>query len=323
MLSLVFSRNQRRVYSMPISKIYIHIVQLIVIPLCLTSSVLYASEQDKDTWVDLGLIEHEEIREASGIVASRKNSGVLWIHNDSDNPNCLYALDTKGRHLGIYHIEGIINRDWEDIAIGPGPKDDHDYLYLGDIGDNFSQYQLKHIYRFPEPIIDLDQTSFDKGETITNIEKISFQYSDGLHDAETLLVDPLTKELYVISKWGGSVNVYLIPYPQSVTDVMTLECVTTLNIGLVVGGDVSHCGSEILIKTYSDIYYFARNSNQPLWKAFELDHYVTVPYVYENEPQGEAVCWDTGSTGYYTVSEELEGIPTRLYFYPRLVSTTP
>lgn len=42
--------------------------------------------------------------------------------------------------------------------------------------------------------------------------------------------------------------------------------------------------------------------------------------MYENEPQGEAVCWDTGSTGYYTVSEELEGIPTRLYFYPRLVS---
>ena len=75
---------------MPISKIYIHIVQLIVIPLCLTSSALYASEQDKDTWVDLGLIEHEEIREASGMVASRKNSGVLWIHNDSDNPNCLY-----------------------------------------------------------------------------------------------------------------------------------------------------------------------------------------------------------------------------------------
>ena len=308
---------------MPIPKFYVHIMQLIIILLCVTSSTLYADEQNKNARIDLGLIEHEEIREASGIVASRKNSGVLWTHNDSDNPNCLYALNIKGRHLGVYYIEGIINRDWEDIAIGPGPTDDQDYLYLGDIGDNFSQFQLKHIYRFPEPIVDVDQTPLDKGKTITNIEKISFQYPDGRHDAETLLVDPLTKELYVISKWGNSVNVYLIPYPQSVTDVMMLECVATLNIGLVVGGDVSHCGSKILIKTYSDIYYFARNSDQPLWEAFDLDHYATVPYTDENEPQGEAVCWNTSSTGYYTVSEEPGGMPTRLYFYPCVVPTIP
>ncbi|HIN30305.1 TPA: hypothetical protein EYM82_15605 [Candidatus Poribacteria bacterium] len=308
---------------MPNAKFCVYIIQLIIMFSCMTSFRLYADERNEDAWTDLGLIEHEAIREASGIVASRRNSGVLWIHNDSDNPNCLYALDIKGRHLGIYYLEGIINRDWEDIAIGPGPKDDQDYLYLGDIGDNFSQYQLKYIYRFPEPIIDLDQTPFDKTKTITNIEQISFQYSDGLHDAETLLVDPLTTELYIISKWGNSVNVYLMPYPQSVTEVMILECVATLNIGLVVGGDISPCGSEILIKNYSDIYYFARNSDQSLWKAFDLDSYVTVPYAYENEPQGEAVCWDASSTGYYTVSEEPGGIPARLYFYPRFVSTTP
>ena len=314
---------------MPTAKLYTDTMQILIITLRVVSltlvmnSLLYADEQSKDVRTDLGLVEHEEIREASGIVASRKNSGVLWTHNDSDNPNCLYALDNKGRHLGTYYVMGITNRDWEDIALGPGPRDYQDYLYLGDIGDNFSQYQLKHIYRFPEPIINLDQTPFGKRKTIANVEKISFRYSDGRHDAETLLVDPLTKELYVISKWGNSVNVYLVPYPQSVTDVMTLECVTTLNIGLVVGGDVSHCGSRILVKTYSDIYYFARNPNLPLWKAFDLDHYVTVPYASENEPQGEAVCWDASSTGYYTVSEEVGGIPSRLYFYPRFVYTTP
>ena len=121
---------------MSTSKLYTDIMQILIITLCVVSltlvmsSLLYADEQNKDVRIDLGLVEHEEIREASGIVASRKNSGVLWTHNDSDNPNCLYALDNKGRHLGTYYITGITNRDWEDIALGPGPRDYQDYLYV-------------------------------------------------------------------------------------------------------------------------------------------------------------------------------------------------
>ena len=78
---------------MPTAKLYTDITQIQIITLrvvsltLIMSSLLYADEQSKDVRTDLGLVEHEEIREASGIVASRKNSGVLWTHNDSDNPN--------------------------------------------------------------------------------------------------------------------------------------------------------------------------------------------------------------------------------------------
>ena len=32
-------------------------------------------------------------------------------------------------------LQGADLRDWEDMALGPGPKQGQDYLYVGDIGD--------------------------------------------------------------------------------------------------------------------------------------------------------------------------------------------
>jgi hypothetical protein len=41
-----------------------------------------------------------------------------------------------------------------------------------------------------------------------------FQYPDGSRDAETLLLDPLTKDIYVISKREfEDIRVYRAPYP--------------------------------------------------------------------------------------------------------------
>ncbi|VAX19112.1 hypothetical protein MNBD_IGNAVI01-2275, partial [hydrothermal vent metagenome] len=69
----------------------------------------------------MGIIESNEINEASGIAASRKNPGLFWTHNDSGDNARLFAFDSLGRHRGEFLLAGIQNRDWEDIAIGPGP----------------------------------------------------------------------------------------------------------------------------------------------------------------------------------------------------------
>jgi hypothetical protein len=47
----------------------------------------------------VGTIEPARINEASGIAASRKNPGVLWVHND-DGPPWVYALNSEGKLLG-------------------------------------------------------------------------------------------------------------------------------------------------------------------------------------------------------------------------------
>ncbi len=267
--------------------------------------------------VDRGLLEHSDLDEASGIAASRKNPGVLWSHNDSGDSNRIFALNTAGKHLGIFAIAGATARDWEDIAVGPGPVEGESYIYIGDIGDNEGHFDLKHIYRIPEPLIDANGSPIDS--TLASAEIISFRYPDGNRDAETLMVDPLTHDLYVVTKRETNVIVYRAPYPQSTTSAITLEHVATLNFSLAVGGDISPSGLEILIKSYTHIYYWRRTLSQELGQALAQPPEV-LPYV--AELQGEAVCWQADSMGYYTVSEELGGIQAHLYFYSRLAPTS-
>jgi hypothetical protein len=267
--------------------------------------------------IDLGLIEYGPINEASGIAASRKNPGVLWTHNDSGDPNRVFAFNNHGQHLGVYYIDGAGARDWEDMAVGPGPDSGKQYLYIGEIGDNIAQFEIKYIYRVPEPDVDSSQTPVVT--TLYGTEIISYKYPDGNRDAETVMVDPITKDIYVVSKRESNVRVYRAPYPQSTTDTLTLEHKVTLDSTRITGGDISPSGLEVLIKTYFNIFYWYREPGQDLWEALE-DEAIIVPYIWES--QGEAVGWEPKEFGgYYTISEERLAIPAHLYFYPRLDST--
>jgi hypothetical protein len=266
--------------------------------------------------IDMGLIQSDDLVEASGIVESRNNPHVLWAHNDRNNQNRLFAFNTRGEHLGTFWIDGVENRDWEDLTIGPGPEDGVEYLYIADIGDNSSVYDIKYIYRIPEPVVDFNQ---DPVETsLSGVDTIAFQYPDRLQDAETMMLDPLTKDIYVVSKREfEDIRVYRAPYPQSTTETITLEHVATLVLWQVVGGDISPSGLEILLKTYTTMYYWSRTPEQNMWQAFDNDP-VILPYV--QEMQGEAVCWASDGMGYFTLSEENLGIPVHLFFYPRIQS---
>ncbi|MCI0699133.1 hypothetical protein L0337_44915 [candidate division KSB1 bacterium] len=269
--------------------------------------------------VDCGLIEHDRIREASGIMASRQNPGVLWTHNDSGGKNRLFALNTKGKPLGVYTIAGVAAHDWEDIAIGPGPVEEQHYLYIGDIGDNGREYEYKYIYRIPEPKVDSSQAPVDT--TLFGAERIAVFYPRINYDAEALMVDPLTKDIYILTKGDSSSHVFRAAYPQSLKRGTRLEQVATLPLGWVVGGDISPSGDEILVKTYPAIYYWHRLPEQNLGEAFKKAP-AMLPYIWE--PQGEAVGWNAVGNGYFTISEKLGGIPAHLYFYPRVsVKATP
>jgi len=264
--------------------------------------------------VDLGLVGHPELVEASGLVASRENSHVYWSHNDRDHENRLFALNTLGTNLGEYCIAGVTNRDWEDMAVGPGPFEGVEYLYIGEIGDNDSVHDLKYVYRVPEPNVAFNQAPVET--TLAGVDTITFQYPDGNRDAETLMLDPLTRDIYVVSKREfEDIRVYRAPYPQSTSTTIILEHVATLTLSQIVGGDISASGLEILMKTYTTMYYWSRTETQNLWEAFDVDP-VEVPYV--EETQGEAVCWAANGIGYCTVSEELGGVEAHLYFYPRI-----
>ena len=259
-----------------------------------------------------GLIEHDPIREASGIVASRDNAKVLWTHNDSGIP-ALYAVNTRGEHLGVYILEGCDYSDWEDITLAESAGLGPDYIYIGAIGDNKRQHKTRSICRIMEPRVDADQEAVT--QHINNVEVMNFRYPDGSHDAETLMADPLSGALYIITKRVTPAVVYRLPLAFPVQGLITAEPVAELPWKYITGGDISRSGEEVLVKTYTAIYYWQRLPGASLQETF-LQRPETVPYIWE--PGGEAVAWDADGKGYYTVSEENLGLPARLYFYPRL-----
>jgi hypothetical protein len=255
----------------------------------------------------VGVIQSPLIDEASGIAASRKNPGVLWVHNDG-GPPCLYALSPQGKHLGIYTLSGARNRDWEDIAIGPGPEPNVDYLYVGDIGDNNSKHKYVTIYRVPEPRVDANQPAANV--ILTGVEAIGLLYPDGPRNAETLMLDPLTKDIYIVSKEEPS-KVYRAAYPQSTTSKTTLEYVAKLPWGTATGGDISGDGRMVIVRNYLAASLWLRPQNAPLWRAFEGDE-CKVSLIFEQ--QGEAICFDASGAGYFTTSEHTH---QPIYYFPR------
>ena len=141
--------------------------------------------------VEQGVVANPAIAEASGIAASRKHPGVFWVHNDSGDKPRIFALDGKGATLATYRLSGADANDWEDIAVGPGPKSGETYVYVGDIGDNGTSRKSVQVYRVAEP------AAIQGDGKLTGVDKLKLQYPDEPHNAETLMVDPRQGDLYL------------------------------------------------------------------------------------------------------------------------------
>lgn len=201
-----------------------------------------------------GELQSMALDEASGICVSRSNPYITWSHNDSGGSNHIFAVGAKGENFGTFMIQGAGNRDWEDICIGPGPVDGVNYIYVADIGDNKSQFNSITIYRFPEPdVSDLDTitTQFIPN---SQVETIVLKYPEGPRDAETLMIDPFTKDLYIVTKRTARSEVYRASYPQITEGIQILEKLATLPFNWAVAGDISADGKQIAIKVPFEIF---------------------------------------------------------------------
>ncbi len=264
--------------------------------------------------IALGTVEDSNLKEISGIVASIKNPGCFWVHNDSGDAR-IFLINSTGKLVATVYLDRIKCRDWEDIAIGPGPFDSETYIYIGDIGDNNSGNILKYIYRFKEPIINTQFLAQYATLERNTIDVITYQYYDGNRDAEILMIDPLTRDLYVVTKRETSVYIYTFAYPQSTTETFLVKKASvTLPFRMTNGGDISANGTEILIKNLTNVFYWKRADGETIIGA--LSRKATIlPYI--EEPQGEAIAWLRDGTGYVTVSEINNSIKPVLYMYKR------
>lgn len=194
----------------------------------------------------VGHLDNKDLDELSGLAASRKYPGVYWGHNDSGNPAELWALTRQGHVLARVPVKDAPNVDWEDIAI----DDQHDQLYVSDMGNNNRTRTRGYIYRFDEP----DPA---KPAAIHPTAKWTILYHDKPFDCESLFV--WRGWGYVMPKLRSFGSPMLYRFPLTETDQpVTLQPVEELSAvhGPVTGADISTDGKWMAVLTVLGPYVF-------------------------------------------------------------------
>lgn len=257
----------------------------------------------------LATIKNRSIDESSGLVASRSNAGVYWTHNDSGGGPFIYAFDATGESRGVFRVNGAQARDWEDISIGPGPSRGRWYLYIGDIGDNEGKRTEVVVYRVPEPALTAADNAATKKapRTIAAAEAIRLRYPDGPHDAESLLVHPVSGNLYIVSKaMMRPAIVYEAAAPLVAGDVITMKKVGEMKVpsllgGALTGGSISPDGRHVAFCDYFqgfelELTAASKNFND-IWKQ------KMVSFPLGQREQGESIAYRADGNALLATSE--------------------
>lgn len=248
----------------------------------------------------MGRVEVRELDETSGLVASRKNPDVLWMHNDGAAPR-LYALNTKGKHVATLDV-AVILTDTEDIAIGPGPDKQRDYLYIGDIGDNEAQRKAIRVCRVPEPELDPAKRAHLRA---TDFEEFLLKLPGGAEDCEALLVDPASGDVYIVTKEKKKGKIYMVPGKElREGETIPLKLVLNLKVKKISGGDISPDGTKILLRNESDGWLWHRQPSESIVDTLATQEAQEVQVRTQSQARnGESVGFSADSEGYFTISE--------------------
>jgi len=257
--------------------------------------------------VPFGTVTTPEITEASGIVASRQNPGVLWTHNDGGHAGSIFALSTNGTALGRYYIPNVFFGNFEDIAVGPGSSPEHHYLYLADIGDNFASRQSIRVFRFPEPAVYPQFSNAPPVFPLVAAQEIVMTYPDKPYDAEALMIDPLTGDLFIATKETNSARIYMTTRakldaggPVELTFVREMAFTEFRSVS---AGDISFDGRLICMRRNGRAWTWARSASQTISNALASAGTTQPVATSPKDANGEAIGFEATGLGYFTISE--------------------
>jgi hypothetical protein len=223
----------------------------------------------------IGTIRHPPMREASGLVASRRFEGVLWTLSDSGNAAAIYAIDRSGRLLAEYTVQEAANVDWESLAI-----DERGFLYIADVGNNLA-LPLRWVYQVAEP----DPRAAPEGNAQPAAPRplrfqqiLSYRFPEEAFDVEGTFV--WKDALYLISKVRKDTAVYRLPIPLAAAAPVApgdapsspvpaapkdfpprgkLERLGAVRaVKIATGADISADGRWIAVCTYREAFVFER-----------------------------------------------------------------
>lgn len=258
-----------------------------------------ATQSQRNSWFSepklLCVIDSKEISESSGIAPSYRFAGQYFTHNDSGDTARFFRFNTAGKVTATYELPGVKAIDWEDMAsakIGGKP-----FVFLADIGDNIGKRTGVAVYRVPEPN--------SKVSKIGQFETYNIRYDDGPHNAEALLVQPGTGDLYIVTKEPKKPSgIYFVPSPRA-TGSYSAKRVGELSFKLsipggqlVTGGAFAPDGRHVIIRTYWTCEEFSVPGTGRRW----YDQ-LRVPVPIAAETQGESICYSLDGRSLLTTSE--------------------
>ena len=236
------------------------------------------------------------------MVASATHKDTLWVHNDSGGAPQIYAIRLDGSVRSVHKLSGANAEDWEDMTLLPGV--DRDTLIVADFTDNKLRRENVTLYRFAEP----DSVATDS--TITGVETLTVTYSDGSpHNAETLVSDPATGAVGIVTKDAGSTQLFVILSPSAGANTAQLSKSGFFPGGLATAGDVSRDGRRLAMRDYAGAW---------IWQARPGDSWMDTlssppcEVSLIRERQGETLAFAPDGSVLYTLSE---GDNQRIYRY--------
>lgn len=262
-----------------------------------------------------GVVTDPRVDEISGLAASRRRDDLFWAHNDSGNPNALYALTPAGAVIAEYTIDGVANTDWEDLA--SFELDGRPYLLIADIGDNGGVRPAIQLILVAEP-----ETVNERGGRLIPEWVLTARWPDGPRDAESVAVDPASRTIYLLAKRRVPAQLFALPLepPASPDEVRTIRQIGTVPgipqptqeeiaespdigrwLGQPTGMDRRADGSFVVI-TYRDAYLFrAQPGDDAAATLRRRPQSLGAPAL----PQAEAVAFSRNGRAIYIATERL------------------
>lgn len=262
-----------------------------------------------------GLVTDARVDEISGLAASRRRDGLFWAHNDSGNPNSVYALTAAGAMVAEYTVEGVRNVDWEDMA--SFELDGQPWLLLADIGDNGGLRPTIQLILIPEP-----DAVASRGGTVAPEWVLTARWPDGPRDAESIAVDPTSRTIYLLAKRRVPAQLFALPLepPAAPDEVRTIRQIGTVpgipqptqeeiaaspEIGRWLGQPTSmdrRADGSFVVLTYRDAYFFpARPGDDAATTLRRQPLRLGLPPL----PQAEAVAFSRDGRAIYATTERM------------------
>jgi hypothetical protein len=185
-------------------------------------------------------IRDQRVHESSGLAKSQKYEGIWWTANDSGDSARVFAINATGKVQAVLNFKAPV-KDIEAISV-----DRSGMIYIADIGDNKSTRNMISVYAIPEP------NQLQDAPTV-KFHRYDFKYPDGPHNAETLLIQPDTNQMFFVTKVAkGKGGYYAAPEQASRQGTNQLTKLADAPAG-VTDGTFMPDGKRVVLRSYVDV----------------------------------------------------------------------